>query len=452
MLNKSNIREYQLNLIKEIKARDKVLLAVDMGLGKTISCLTAVEESPEIKKVLIVAPLRVAHSTWPDEFASWEHLNTLTYTVIKGNEKQRLKTLKEDTQFYIINRENMPWLYANCSINFDMLIWDESSSLKSAKLKTPKGELSRFGALMKMTETIKKVVLLTGTPAPNGLQDIFGQILIVDRGATFGKSKNKFLEEYFIDRSHDSTYKIWEPRKSSYKEVMGKIEHLIIKMKSEDYITLPDFLPLNIFVKMDEEQTKLYHKLKEHFILKDANGQEEIIATNKAVLTNKLLQICTGSVYREDGTYRTFHTLKLEALKELIEDEENEHENFLIFYNYQHEKEQLEKMFKDIKFLSDDNLKKWNDKKIKLLACHPASAGHGLNLQHGGSIMVWLSLPWSLELYQQANKRLHRSGQSKAVRCFHILTKNTVDEYILKVLQAKDARQDLIFKLMRGIK
>ena len=250
--------------------------------------------------------------------------------------------------------------------------------------------------------------------------------------------------------SHDSTYKIWEPRKNSYNEVMGKIEHLIIKMKSEDYITLPDFLPLNIFVKMDEEQTKLYHKLKEHFILKDANGQEEIIATNKAVLTNKLLQICTGSVYREDGTYRTFHTLKLEALKELIEDEENEHENFLIFYNYQHEKEQLEKMFKDVKFLSDDNLKKWNDKKIKLLACHPASAGHGLNLQHGGSIMVWLSLPWSLELYQQANKRLHRSGLSKAVRCFHILTKNTVDEYILKVLQAKDARQDLIFKLMRG--
>lgn len=459
MLNKSNIRDYQLSLIKEIKARDKVLLAVDMGLGKTISCLTAIEESPAIKKVLIVAPKTVAETTWPDEFANWEHLKDLTYTVIKGTEKQRLKCLLNDTQFYIIGRDNMAWLYNSCNIDFDMLIWDESSSLKGAKVKTPTGNLSRFGALMKMTEKIKKVALLTGTPTPNGLEDIFGQILVIDRGEALGKSKNKFMEEYFIDRSHDSTYKIWEPRKSSYNEVMGKVEPLIIKMKSEDYITLPEFMPLNIYVEMDKKETELYHKLKEHFILNNDAGQAEIVAANKAVLTNKLLQCATGSVYRQDGTYRTFHTLKVDALKDLIE--ENPNETFLIFYNYKHERDQLEKTFKDILFLKDGDklegwvqqkIKKWNEGKIKLLACHPASAGHGLNLQHGGSIMVWVSLPWSLELYQQANKRLHRSGQLKNVRCYHILTKKTMDEHILKVLQAKDARQDLIFKLMRDLK
>lgn len=446
MLTKKDLRPYQINLVKKIKYMDRVLLAVDMGLGKTISCLTAIQEMPEIKKVLIVAPLRVAHTTWPEEFTGWEHLEKETFTVIKGTEKQRLKCLENDTRFYILNRENIPWLYANNSIKFDMLIWDESSSLKSAKLKTPKGSLSRFGALMEMTKSIDRVILLTGTPTPNGLQDIFGQILIIDKGATLGKSKNKFLENYFIDRSRDSTYKIWEARKTSYEEVMSKVENLIIKMKSEDYITLPDFLPINVIVNMEQKERLIYERLKEHFILKE----DDIIAVNKAVLINKLLQCATGSVYKEDGTYRTYHTLKLEALKELIE--ENEHENFLVFYNYKHEKEQLEKMFKNVVFLKGDKeLKDWNNKKIKLLACHPASAGHGLNLQHGGSIMVWLSLPWSLELYQQANKRLHRSGQSSNVRCFHILTKNTVDEYILKVLQAKDAKQELIFKLMKEL-
>ena len=266
-----------------------------------------------------------------------------------------------------------------------------------------------------------------------------------------GKSKYKFLQEYFIDISR-ADFPIWKPRANSYNEVMGKVEHLVVKMKSEDYLKLPDFISINKTVIMDNEAQELYNKLSNHFVLKEENNID-IVATNPAILLNKLLQLNTGSVYREDKTYRTFHTLKLEALKEIVEDDENQNENFLIFYNFQHEKEQLQNTFKDVVILDGEKtIKDWNDGKIKFLACHPASAGHGLNLQKGGSIMIWLSLPWSLELYQQANKRLHRSGQKKAVRCFHIITKNTVDEYVLKVLQMKDATQNQIFKLIKEIK
>lgn len=450
MFKKENLREYQISLINEIKAKDRLLLAVDMGLGKTVSCLTAIEEMPEIKKILVVGPKNVAQVTWPQEFKEWEHLENQSFTVIKGTEKQRLKALANDTRFYIVNREMIPWLYKNNSINFDMLIWDESSSLKSAKLKTDKGELSRYGALLKMVENIKKVILLTGTPTPNGLEDIFGQIRVLSE-EPLGKSKYKFLQEYFIDISR-ADFPIWKPRANSYNEVMGKVEHLVVKMKSEDYLKLPDFISINKTVIMDEEAQELYNKLSNHFVLKEENNID-IVATNPAILINKLLQLNTGSVYREDKTYRTFHTLKLEALKEIVEDDENQNENFLIFYNFQHEKEQLQNTFKDVVILDGEKtIKDWNDGKIKFLACHPASAGHGLNLQKGGSIMIWLSLPWSLELYQQANKRLHRSGQKQAVRCFHIITKNTVDEYVLKVLQMKDATQNQIFKLIREIK
>lgn len=447
MRDKSDLRSYQLSLIKEIKDRSRVLLAVDMGLGKTISCLTSIEESPDLKKILIVGPKNVAQATWPDEFKEWEHTKDITFTLIKGTEKQRLKCLNEDTRCYIVNKELMPWLFLNSKINFDMIIWDESSSLKSAKLKTAKGEMTRYSALLKMSEKVKKLVLLTGTPTPNGLEDIFGQIRVLDENA-LGKSKYKFLEKYFINKSRDPNYPIWVARGGSYNIVMEKVNHLVIKMKSDDYITLPDFLPINKYVEMDEKTKELYNRLENHFLLKD----EEIVASNPAVLINKLLQLNTGSVYKEDGSYKTFHTLKIDALKEIIEDDENINENFLVFYNYQHEKEQLEKHFKDIVFLKGkDDIANWNDGKIKIFACHPASAGHGLNLQKGGNIIIWTSMPWSLELYQQANKRLHRSGQQNAVRCFHIITKNTVDEYVLKVLQNKDATQEMIFKLIKGI-
>lgn len=451
-MKKEDLRDYQIRLIKEIKERKGILLAVDMGLGKTIACLTAIEEmGNSLKKILIVAPLRVAQTTWPEEFNNWEHLKNLTYTVIKGNPEQRLKCLQSNAKIFIINRENIPWLYEQLGSNFfDCIIWDECSSLKGGKMKTAKGELSRFGALCKMTVNANRVILLTGTPSPNGLQDLWGQIKALmpnseDFNNYLGKSKNKFLEKYFKNVSFTRDFPMWKPLDGSFEKVMSLIEDLIIKMKSEDYLTLPNFLVINNYITLEQKERKIYQELKNNLITND----QEIVAANPAVLINKLLQLTSGCIYKEDGSYNVYHTQKVDTLKELIEETD---ENILLFYNFKHEKEQLIKNFKDIRILkTEQDLKDWNAGKIKLLACHPASAGHGLNLQHGGNIMVWLSLPWSLELYQQANKRLHRSGQKNNVKCYHFIMKDTVDQYVLNVLQGKDTAQNILFNLMKGL-
>lgn len=457
MFTKENLRKYQLDLVNAIKKQDKLLLAVDMGLGKTISVLTAIEEMPEVKKILIVAPLRVAKFTWPDELKNWEHLKDITYTTIIGTPKQREKAINEDVRVYIINRENLNWLYENANINFDMVVMDESSSLKAAKMKTKTGTLTRYAALLKLSENSKKIVFLTGTPTSNGLQDLFGQIYPLDQNV-LGKSKNKFLQEYFLNVSRDPNYAIWQAKRGSFEVVMEKIKDLVIKMKTEDFLQLPDFLQIDKVIELDKKELDLYNKLSNDFIL-NINNDNEIVAENKAVLIGKLLQFATGCVYVDDlenapivnkRTYNIFHTKKYDALEDLIE--ENDTDNFLIFYNYQHELAELQSRFKDVRLLkTEQDLKDWNDGKIKIFACHPASAGHGLNLQHGGSLMVWLSLPWSLELYQQANKRLHRSGQKNTVRCFHLIVKDTVEQYVVKILNNKNATQDEIFKLIRGI-
>lgn len=430
------LREYQRYLVNKIKEKNRVLLAVDMGLGKTASCLFAVKELTDINKILIVAPLRVAQTTWPDEIEDWPEFKELTYTVIKGKTPaQRLKCLEKNTKIYIINKENINWLLENAKINFDMIIWDESSSLKNAKKKTPTGNLTRWGACLEFSKKAKRVVLLSGTPTPNGLMDLYGQIGILDFGERLGK-KTHFIEEYFNNISRFN-YPIYVARNGSYEKVMEKVHDLMVKMKSSDYITLPDFMPIEEKITIDLTE---YKELQKTMVLGD------VIAANKAVLINKLLQLSSGCVYNEDGSYKIYHEEKISKLKELVEEND---ENILLFYNFKHEKEQLQKHFKDIVFLKDEKqLKDWNDGKIKLLACHPQSAGHGLNLQHGGSVMVWLSLPWSLELYQQANKRLHRSGQQKPVRCYHFICKNTVDEYVYKVLNEKDATQEKILNLV----
>lgn len=451
MFKRTDLRDYQERLVNEIKQNKKLLLAVDMGLGKTISTLTAIEEMPgEISKVLIVGPKRVATTTWPDEFKNWEHLNDCTFQVINGDENKRLKQLDNNVKYYIINREMIPWLEKQRK-QFDMIVWDESSSLKAAKMKTPKGALSRFGALFKMSQSVKRVLLLTGTPTPNGVEDIFGQIAILDKGERLGTSKNKFMNEYFNDVSRDPNYSIWKPKHGSYGKIMEKVEDLILKMKSDDYIKLPDFIPIDYKIKLDNKLIKMYDEFANKAILEFSND-DGVIAQNPAVLIQKLLQFASGSVYKEDGTYEIIHEEKMKALREIVNDDENKDENFLIFYNFQHEKDGLRREFgKDVTFLDKEGklIKDWNEGKIKMLACHPASAGHGLNLQHGGSVMVWTTLTWSLELYQQANKRLHRSGQSKPVRCIRLLCSDTVDNIVLQALESKDKLQELVFKLMR---
>lgn len=454
MLKRTDLREYQERLVNEIKSNKELLLAVDMGLGKTISTLTAIEEMPsdDIKKVLIVGPKRVANTTWPDEFANWEHLNSCTFQVITGDEKKRLKQLDNDVKYYIINREMIPWLHKQ-NKQFDMIVWDESSSLKAAKMKTPKGELSRFGALFEMSRKAKRLLLLTGTPTPNGVEDIFGQIAILDAGKRLGTSKYKFMTEYFNNISRDPNYAIWKPRPNSYNTIMNKVGDLILKMKSDDYIKLPDYIVVDHKIKLDKKLMDMYDKFQLDSVLNfNKDVADGVIADNPAVLIQKLLQFSAGSIYKEDGTYEIIHNEKMLALRDIIESDENQGENFLIFYNFQHEKDALKREFgNDVTFLDKEGklIKDWNEGKIKMLACHPASAGHGLNLQHGGSIMVWTTLPWSLELYQQANKRLHRSGQSKAVRCIRLLCHNTVDDNVAMSLVNKDKMQEFVFKLMR---
>lgn len=452
MRDKEEIRDYQLKLIEAIKTTDRILLAVDMGLGKTISCLTAIEESnDDFKKVLIVGPKRVAQETWPDEFNEWKHTNELKYTVIKGTPVQRLKCLEQDTRIYITNRENIVWLFNNSKIKFDTIIWDESSSLKGGSFTTKKGEMSRFAAACQFSARVKRFIALTGTPTPNGIIDIWGQIKAIDPenkkyNESLGSSKNKFCNKYFKDMSRDNNYQMWKPLDDSYIKIMNIINDSVIKMKSDDYIKLPDFIPINVNISLDQKELEVYNHLKDNLMTEN----RDIIAKNPAILINKLLQMTSGCIYKKDGTYNVYHTKKIEALKEIID--ENPDENILLLYNYKHEKEQLKKYFKDIVFLKKaEDTTLWKNKGIKLFACHPASAGHGLNLQTGGSVMVWMSLFWSLELYQQSNKRLHRSGQINNVRCYHLLAKGTADEKVLTALKNKDITQEEIIKLIRSI-
>lgn len=441
MRNKNDLRDYQKQMVKVIKEKDKVLLTVGMGFGKTATCLTAIEEMPEIKRILIVGPLLVAKLGWSDEIKEWEHLKDLDYAFIGGTSPQkRLDCLEknENTRIHIINRENIVWLFENKLYDYDMVIWDESSSLKAAKKKTATGNLSRFGALLSFSLKAKKVVLLTGTPAPNGLQDLFGQVFILDQNI-LGKSKYNFLNTYFKDISRSNNFQIWQPLPNSFDTVMKKIEPYVLKLNDETILNLPEKIDIIKYVTMDGKIRKIYDDLKNNLVL-----EEGVVAQSPNILINKLLQLTTGNIYLEDGSYKNFHNLKLDVLEEIIDESS---ENILLFYNYKHEREELAKRFKDVVFLDKDEtlIRKWNNGEIKVLAIHPASAGHGLNLQYGGNVSVWLSLPWSLELYQQANKRIHRSGQKNTVRNIHLIIKNTVDEYVYKVLQDKDVTQEKIF-------
>ena len=437
-----NYQNYAKNFILAHKVS---ALFLDCGLGKTITTLTAINElmydSFEISKVLIIAPLRVAQSTWKDEIEKWDHLNLLRYSIVVGDEKERLKALKQNSDIYIINRENVDWLVTKSGIdfNFDMLVIDELSSFKSHTSK-------RFKSLLKIRPYFERVVGLTGTPSSNGLMDLWAEFRVLDLGESLGRYITHYRNEYFLpDKRNGAVIFSYKPQPNAEERIYRRLADMTISMKSTEYLKMPELILNELEINLDEEDQMKYKKFKKEMVM--TIQEKEIDAINAASLSNKLIQLANGSIYDEDKKFYEVHNKKLDKLEEIIESANGK--PVLVAYWFKADKERIEKRFKVREIKTADDIKQWNMGMISFALIHPASAGHGLNLQSGGSTLVWFSLTWSLELYQQTNARLYRQGQKDTVVIHHLITKNTIDEDIMKSLKRKDKTQEA---LMRAVK
>lgn len=443
MLSRDDMHDYQNRAVQFIKDKGRCALLLDMGLGKTTSTLTAVSDLLDgfmVNKVLVIAPLRVANSVWAQESQKWSHLKHLSTNVCTGTERQRIAALSSQADVYTINRENVPWLVKHFGKKwpFDCVVIDESSSFKSASSQ-------RFKALKKILPDTQYMVLLTGTPSPNGLLDLWSQIYLLDFGASLGRTMGGYKQRFF-DSDHMG-YK-FTPRVGSDERIRSLINDFCLSMSAVDYLELPERINLNVEIELDAKARKFYEQFEKELLAELDNG-EVVEALNAAVLANKLLQVSNGFTYTDDKkNWQTVHSAKLDALKELVEQND---EPMLVAYNYKIDLERIIEAFPDAIVLdsSPETIARWNRGEIKMLLAHPASAGHGLNLQQGGSLCVWFGLNWSLELYQQFNARLHRQGQTKPVRIVHIVAKGCIDERVLTVLADKDAVQS---KLLNALK
>ena len=437
-----NYQNYAKNFILAHKVS---ALFLDCGLGKTITTLTAINElmydSFEISKVLIIAPLRVAQSTWKDEIEKWDHLNLLRYSIAVGDEKERLKALKQNSDIYIINRENVDWLVtkSGIDINFNMLIIDELSSFKSHTSK-------RFKSLLKIRPYFERVVGLAGTPSSNGLMDLWAEFRVLDLGERLGRYITHYRNEYFLpDKRNGAVIFSYKPQLNAEERIYRRLADITISMKSTEYLKMPELILNELEINLDEEDQIKYKKFKKEMVM--TIQEKEIDAINAASLSNKLIQLANGSIYDEDKKFYEVHNKKLDKLEEIIESANGK--PVLVAYWFKADKERIEKRFKVREIKTADDIKQWNKGMIDLALIHPASVGHGLNLQSGGSTLVWFSLTWSLELYQQTNARLYRQGQKDTVVIHHLITKNTIDQDIMKSLKRKDKTQEA---LMRAVK
>ncbi len=442
--------EYQKYAIKYIEDHPVAAVLLDMGLGKTAITLTALNDlmfdSFEVSKALVIAPLRVAANTWPQEIEKWTHLKGLRYSVVVGTEKARRAALEKKADVYIINRENVPWLVANYPFNFDMVIVDELSSFKNWNSK-------RFKSLMRVRPRVRRVVGLTGTPAPNGYMDLFAEYKLLDKGERLGRFISGYRYNYFTpDWYNGPTVYSYKLRPGAAEEIYHRVSDITISMKAEDHLEMPEFVSTEYAVSLDEEERSLYDKMKKELILSLPDG--EITAANAAVLSGKLTQLANGAIYDEDGTYVEIHSRKLDALEDIIESMNGN--PMLVAYWYKHDLERIEERLteKGIEFErldSSESIRRWNAGKIPVALVHPASTGHGLNLQSGGSTIVWFGLQWSLELYQQLNARLYRQGQrDKTVVALHIVAADTIDEEIMAALKAKDKTQAALIDAVKA--
>lgn len=448
---KYNPHNYQKYAIDFILEHPIAAILLDMGMGKTSIVLTAIMELIydrfEVNKVLIIGPLRVARTTWPEEIKKWEHLKGLRYSVVVGTAAERKAALKEDADVYIINRENVPWLIEQSGMPFDydMVVIDELSSFKSWQSK-------RFRSLMKVRPQVKRIVGLTGTPSSNGLMDLFAEFKVLDMGKRLGRFIGQYREWYFKpDRMNGSIVYTYKLLPGAEEAIYEKISDITISMKGTDYLDMPELISTEYKVYLDEEEKAKYQALKEELVLQLPGG--EVTAANAASLSGKLSQLANGAIYDDDGSVNIFHQKKLDGLEDLIESANGK--PMLVAYWFKHDLSRITERLSQLgvhyeKLDSGASIQRWNKGQIDVGLIHPQSAGHGLNLQSGGNIMIWFGITWSLELYQQTVARLWRQGQTeKTVSVIHIITDGTVDERILKALEAKDLTQSAL--ICRGV-
>lgn len=443
-------RAYQAYCINRLLTDSILGLFLDMGLGKTVITLTAINDLKRnrfaVSKALVIAPKRVAESTWNDEVEQWDHLRQLRVIRVLGSVQKRVRALNTPADVYVINRENVPWLvdYYRNAWPFDMVVVDEFSSFKNHKAK-------RFKSLTWVRNHITRFVGLTGTPAPNGLLDLWAQVYLLDGGRRLGGKLGGFRERYFEpdqrDRDHVFSY---APKPGADEAIQQLIGDVCISMQAEDYLDLPDCLPVIRTVHLDSKAKAAYEELERRMLLQ-VDGAT-IDAGSAAVLTNKLLQLCNGAVYDEDRQVVEIHRCKLEAFLELIEGLNGN--PALVFYAFQHDLDRITKALAGsglrVRVLKgDDDMKAWNAREVDLLLAHPASCAYGLNLQRGGNHVIWFGLNWSLELYQQANKRLHRQGQTEKVIIHHLVVQGGVDEDVMEALDDKRGTQDSLLRALR---
>ncbi|MBS1776022.1 MAG: DEAD/DEAH box helicase [Bacteroidetes bacterium] len=458
-MNENNLHIYQSFAVDHVLQHDHSALLLGLGLGKTVVTLTAVNrllyEDFEVKKVLIIAPKRVAEHTWTTEAAKWEHLKHLQISKVIGSETERKKALKAKADIFVINRENVAWLVSHLAgaWPFDMVVIDELSSFKSAKS-------IRFKALRQVRPRMNRVVGLTGTPVPNGLLDLWPQMYLLDQGERLGKTLTGYRDKYFKPGRRNG-YVVYDYERNKgddllgedifEKEIYDKISDICISMKAEDWLQLPKRIDHTAEIILPAEILNQYHEFEKRMVLELAN-EREITALNAAGLTNKLLQFANGAVYNEDGGYYEIHNEKIEALAERIE-AANGHP-VLCFYQFKSDVERIKKYlkaFKPYQLQSSGDIDAWNKKRIPFLLAHAASAGHGLNMQQGGNLMEWFGAPWSLELYEQAVARLDRQGQMEAVVNNRLAVKGTMDYDVLAALSGKARGQDALMNAVRAI-
>ncbi|MDO5299979.1 MAG: DEAD/DEAH box helicase [Clostridia bacterium] len=454
LLTESSLHRYQKFCVDFIEEHPNCGVFLDMGLGKTIISLTAIShllyDSFEVSRVLIIAPLRVARDTWVAELDKWEHLKGLRMERIIGTPKERIAALGRKAEMYIINRENVEWLekhYAGRKLPFDMLVIDELSSFKNSRAK-------RFLALKKVLPQFSRVVGLTGTPAPNGLEDLWPQVFLLDRGVRLGRTMKSYLDMFFDTPNSWLPYK-HELKPGAEEEIYRRLGDICVSMRAADHLQMPERVDNIVELTLSAREEKLYRQMERDMLLPYADG--DVLALNAASLAGKLLQLANGAVYDEFHNVRVIHDRKLDALEDLIEAANGK--PLLVMYTYQHDLKRIQERFgrygpenpdgvRELKTASD--MEDWNEGRIKVAVTQPASTGHGLNLQYGGSTIVWFGLNWSLELYEQANARLWRQGQKQTVVIHHLVTKGTMDEQVMKALHDKAADQNALMAAVRA--
>ncbi|CFQ27716.1 DEAD/DEAH box helicase [Streptococcus agalactiae] len=450
---KLNLHEYQ-EITKDFIIRTPYAAVIlDMGMGKTATTLSAINELMfdryEVSKVLVIAPLRVANTVWSDEIEQWKELRHLRYAKIVGTPKQRRAALEKDADIYIVNRENLPWLVEQCSPYFkwDMVVIDELSSFKSWQSK-------RFKAFMAMRPYMKRIVGLTGTPSSNGLMDLFAEFKVIDGGERLGRFIGEYRSRYFDEGRRNGNI-VYEYIPMDYAEcqIYDKIDDITISMKAMDYLDMPELISTKRLIYLTDKEKSDYKQFKKDYVLADlADG--EVTAANAASLSNKLVQMANGAVYSDDHQVVSLHDQKIDALEDIIEAANGE--PVLVVYWFKHDLQRIEERLAKLKvngtvLKTEEDICEWNKGKISVGLLHPASSGHGLNLQKGGHHLVWFGLTWSLELYQQTNARLWRQGQqAETVVIQHIVAEGTIDEEILKALENKDAQQSRLIESVKA--